>query len=142
MAFTLAIVATVLIYIWFIEGRGDDRQHFATAIVVGLGIWYDVKHREWGFDWKAFGGASRLAGGWTAVAVAGIFVAGLMAGTIHDRRDFLGTFLWLVIWGAPSSGCCRRRCCATASARRIDMQALALPRCSSAFCTCPMCFSR
>ena len=22
-----------------------------------------------------------------------------MAGTIHDRRDFLGTFLWLVVWG-------------------------------------------
>lgn len=99
MAFTLPIVATVLVYIWFIEGRGDDRQQFATAIVVGLAIWHDVKHREWGFDWRAFGRASRLTAGWTAISVAGIFVAGVMAGTIHDRRDFLGTFLWLVFWG-------------------------------------------
>jgi membrane protease YdiL (CAAX protease family) len=99
MAFTLTIVATVLVYIWFIEGGGDDRQHVATAIVVSLAIWHDVKHREWGFDWRAFGGGSRLAAAWTAVAVIGIFVAGLMAGTVHDRRDFLGTFLWLVVWG-------------------------------------------
>ena len=99
MAFTLSIVATVLVYIWFIEGHGDDRQHVAAAIVVGLTIWHDVKYREWGFDWKAFARAARLAAGWTAVSVVGIFVAGLMAGTIHDRRDFLGTFLWLVAWG-------------------------------------------
>lgn len=99
MAFTLAIVATVLVYIWFIEGRGDDRQHLAAATVIGLAIWHDLKHREWGFDGKVFGGASRLAAGWTAAAVGGIFAAGAMAGTIHDRRDFLGTFLWLVVWG-------------------------------------------
>lgn len=99
MAFAIAIVATVLIYIWFIEGRGDGRQHLATAIVIGLAIWHDLKHREWGFDWKALGGASRIAAGWTAVGVAGTFAGGLMAGTIHDRRDFLGTFLWLVVWG-------------------------------------------
>ena len=45
MIFTIAIVTTVLVYIWFIEGRGDDRQHFATAIVVSLAIWHDVTHR-------------------------------------------------------------------------------------------------
>ncbi len=99
MALTLAIVATVLVYIWFIEERGGDGQPFAGAIVVGLAIWHDLKHREWGFAWRAFGRASRLTAGWTAVSVAGIFVAGWMAGTIHDRRDFLGTFLWLVVWG-------------------------------------------
>lgn len=99
MAFTLAIVVTVLVYIWFIEGHGDGRQHLAAAIVIGLAIWHDLKHREWGFDGKAFAGASKLAAGWTAVAVAGTFAAGAMAGTIHDRRDFLGTFLWLVVWG-------------------------------------------
>ena len=99
MAFTLPIVATVLVYIWFIEGRGDGPLYVAGSIVLGFAIWHDLKHREWGFDWKAFGGASRLAAGWTAGAVAGIFAAGLMAGTIHDRRDFLGSFLWLVVWG-------------------------------------------
>jgi membrane protease YdiL (CAAX protease family) len=99
MAFALAIAATVLIYIWFIEGGDAGRQHLPTIIVVGLAIWHDVKHREWGFDWKAFGGASRLAAGWTVLAIAGIFAAGAMAGTIHDRRDFLGTFGWLVVWG-------------------------------------------
>jgi membrane protease YdiL (CAAX protease family) len=99
MAFALGIAATVLVYIWFIEGGDAGRQYLPTTIVVGLAFWYDLKHREWGFDWKAFGGAFRLAAGWTAAAVVGIFAAGAMAGTIHDRRDFLGTLLWLVVWG-------------------------------------------
>jgi len=90
----------VLVYVWFIEGRGEGGlQHLVTGCVIGLAIWHTLKQREWGFDWKALSGASRLAAVWTAAAIAGVFAAGAIAGTIHDRRDFLGTFLWLVVWG-------------------------------------------
>lgn len=100
MSFTLAIVATVLVYVWFVEGRtAREWVYLAGATVVVLTFWHDVKHREWGFAWKPLRGASRLAGIWTAIAVAGIFVAGAMAGTIHDRRDFLGNFVALLVWG-------------------------------------------
>jgi membrane protease YdiL (CAAX protease family) len=100
MLFTAAIVATVLVYIWFFEGRTDRAWvHLAGAIVLALTFVHALRRREWGFDWKAVRGTARLAAPWTAAAVIGIFVAGAMAGTIHDRRDFLGTFLALVAWG-------------------------------------------
>lgn len=100
MFVTAAILATVLIYIWFFEGRADRAWvYLPGAIVLGLTFWHARRRREWGFDWKALRGAARLTAPWTAAAVIGIFVAGAMAGTIHDRRDFLGTFLALVPWG-------------------------------------------
>jgi membrane protease YdiL (CAAX protease family) len=100
MLFTVAIVATVLVYIWFFEGRTDRAWvYLAGAIVLVLTFVHALRRREWGFDWAAVRGAARLAAPWTTAAVIGIFVAGAMAGTIHDRRDFLGTFLALVVWG-------------------------------------------
>lgn len=100
MRFTPAVVATVLVYVWFFEGRADRTWvSLPSAIVIALTFWHDATRGEWGFDWNALGAASKVAGLWTALAVAGIFIAGLLAGTIHDRRDFLGTFSALVIWG-------------------------------------------
>jgi membrane protease YdiL (CAAX protease family) len=100
MIFTLAIVATVLVYVWFFEGRTPrEWVYVAGATVVALTFWHNARHREWGFAWKPLRGAARLTAGWTVIAVAGIFVAGAMAGTIHDRRDFLGNFGALVLWG-------------------------------------------
>jgi len=100
MLFTAAIVATVLVYTWFFEGRTDRAWvYLAGAIVLGLTFVHALSRREWGFDWTAVRGAASLAAPWTAAAVIGIFVAGAMAGTIHDRRDFLGTFVALVAWG-------------------------------------------
>jgi len=100
MRFTPAIIAAVLVYIWFFEGQVDRAWvYLPSAIVVALTFWHDARRGEWGFDWKALGRASRVTALWTALAVAGIFIAGLLAGTIHDRRDFLGTFAALVIWG-------------------------------------------
>jgi membrane protease YdiL (CAAX protease family) len=100
MLFTAAIVATILVYIWFFEGRTDRAWvYLAGAIVLKLTFVHAWRRREWGFDWTAVRGSARLAATWTAAAVIGIFVAGAMAGTIHDRRDFLGRFLALVAWG-------------------------------------------
>ena len=100
MLFTAAIVATVLVYIWFFEGHTDRAWvYLAAAIVLVLTFVHALRRREWGFDWTAVRGAAGLAAPWTAAAVIGIGVAGVMAGTIHDRRDFLGTFLALVAWG-------------------------------------------
>jgi len=100
MLFTAAIVATVLVYTWFFEGRTDRAWvYLPGAIVLGLTFVHALSRREWGFDWTAVRGAASLAAPWTAAAVIGIFVAGAMAGTIHDRRDFLGTFVALVAWG-------------------------------------------
>ena len=100
MLFTAAIVATVLVYTWFFEGRTDRAWvHLAGAIVLALTFVHALRRREWGFDWTAVRGTARLAAPWTAAAVIGIGVAGAMAGTIHDRRDFLGTFVALVAWG-------------------------------------------
>ena len=101
MPFALAIVATVLAYIWLLEGRtARNLVYLPSILVIGLTIWHDARHRAWGFDWKALGPAARHTAVWTAVTAAGILLAGAAAGTIHDRRDFLGSFLWLCVWGA------------------------------------------
>lgn len=100
MFFTAAIVATVLVYIWFVEGRADRAWvYLAGGIVLALTFVHARRRGEWGFDWLAVRGAAKLVVPWTLAAVIGIFVAGAMAGTIHDRRDFLGTFVALVAWG-------------------------------------------
>lgn len=100
MITALAITATVLAYIWLLEGIVDRRWVYAAAaVVVALAAWHDKRTGEWGFDRAALAGGSRVTALWTAAAVAGIFAAGALAGTIHDRRDFLGSFLALVVWG-------------------------------------------
>lgn len=100
MHFTPVIVATVLVYVWFFEGRANRAWvYFPSAIVIAFTLWHDARRGEWGFDWKALGPASRLTALWTGIAVAGIFAGGAAAGTVHDRRDFLGAFAALVLWG-------------------------------------------
>jgi len=98
--FTPVIIATVLVYIWFVEGRAPRAWvYLPSAIVIALTFWHDARRGEWGFDWKALWPSSRVTAFWTGLAVAGILAAGAAAGTVHDRRDFLGAFAALVIWG-------------------------------------------
>lgn len=70
-----------------------------SAAVVALAIWHNAKHRAWGFDRSAF-----WPGLWRAllVTLAGaalLLGAGAALGSLHDRRDFLGSFVPLFVWG-------------------------------------------
>ena len=100
MPFTTGIIASVLVYVWLIEGRAPREAVFVPgAIVVALTLWHDARHREWGFSWPAV-----LPGFWRMLAVTlplvlVILAAGWLSGTLHDRRDFLGSLAPLVLWG-------------------------------------------
>ncbi len=101
MPFTAAILASILGYVWLIEPVAPRSAVLApVAAIVVLTLWHDVRHAEWGFSWGAF-----IPGLWRALAVTFaatlmIIGAGAAAGTLHDRRDFLGSLAPLVLWGA------------------------------------------
>ena len=100
MPFTAGIVASVLVYIWLIEGHvARSVVYIPAAAVVILTLWHDVRHREWGFSWP-----SLAPGVWCALAITlplGLLFIGIGAtiGTLHDRRDFLGSLAGLFVWG-------------------------------------------
>ncbi len=101
MPFTIAIVASVLVYTWFVEGEAPRSFVFVpAAVVVALSIWHDAKHQEWGFSRRALWPGMALALGVTLLLGLMILAAGAAIGTLHDRRDFLGSFAPLVPWGA------------------------------------------
>jgi membrane protease YdiL (CAAX protease family) len=101
LPYTIAIVSSVLVYVWFLEGALPRNFVLVpTAMVVALTIHYDLRHREWGFSWPAF-----VPGLWRAIVATSIMAlvvlaAGAALGTLHDRRDFLGSLAPLVVWGA------------------------------------------
>lgn len=100
MRFTCGIVASVLVYVWFVEGNADRRLvYIPTAIVVLLTILHDRRRGEWGFSWPALG-----PGLWRSLAITlplslAIIAVGALMGTLHDRRDFLGSLAGLFLWG-------------------------------------------
>jgi membrane protease YdiL (CAAX protease family) len=98
--FTLAIVAVVCSWTWYFEPRVHDRAVVGVGLVViALTVWHDARRRAWGFDWRAFvPGLARVLIV-TLPAVAIIVGAGAVLETLHDRRDFLGSFGALALWG-------------------------------------------
>jgi membrane protease YdiL (CAAX protease family) len=98
--FTTLIVAVVLVQIWLLDGRTPGEVVYLSAgIVVALTVAHDWKSREWGFSrrdvWRGLR-ASLLV----TLPVALIFLAaGAVLGTLHDRRDFLGSLAALFLWG-------------------------------------------
>jgi membrane protease YdiL (CAAX protease family) len=98
--FTLAIMAAVLVYVWAIEpNTGRTAVLIPAAALVILTTWHNLRSGEWGFSWRAFAPGLWRALAVTCVAVLIILGAGAALGTLHDRRDFLGSLAPLVIWG-------------------------------------------
>ena len=100
MPFTLAILATVLSYTWFLASRlPREAVSVAGAIVVALGVWHDVRAREWGFDVRALVPGLRAAALFTIPVVLLMLGAGAAAGTLHDLGGDLADLGGLVVWG-------------------------------------------
>ena len=100
MPFTASIVAAVLVYVWFLEGHTDRRLVYVpSAIVVASTIWHNARHGDWGFSRRALlPGLARALVITVPLALA-IIGIGAAIGTLHDRRDFLGSLAGLFVWG-------------------------------------------
>lgn len=100
MPFTAAIVGSVLAYVWLLEGHVPRSVVYVpSTLVVALTVWHNVRHREWGFSWRALGPGLRLALAVTFPLALLILGVGAAMGTLHDRRDFLGHLAGLFVWG-------------------------------------------
>lgn len=100
MPYTLAIVCSVLVHVWFLEERWPRTVVIAPAVlIVVLTISHNLQHREWGVARGALGPGLVRALGVTLLLVLVIVGAGAVLGTLHDRRDFLGSLAPLVLWG-------------------------------------------
>jgi membrane protease YdiL (CAAX protease family) len=100
MPFTTAILIVVLSYTWVFDPL-TPRTFVVVPMgaVAALALWHAASAGDWGLTRSAFLPALRAAAIVTVVAVGGIFVAGALLGTLHDRRDFLGNLGGLVVWG-------------------------------------------
>lgn len=100
MPFTTATLGCILGYVWLVEPHAPREAVFVPAILVlVLTIWHNARRGEWGLAGSAF-----LPGLWrtlgvTLAAVVAILAAGAINGSLHDRRDFLGSLAPLVPWG-------------------------------------------
>ena len=100
MPFTAAIVIVVLSYTWVVEPHvAHSFAYVPIALVVILTIWHDSRRGECGLSWRALGPGLRLSLSVTLALTLLILAAGGAMGTLHDRRDFLGSLAGLVIWG-------------------------------------------
>jgi membrane protease YdiL (CAAX protease family) len=97
---TIAIVGAVLLQVWFLEERYPREIVLLPAgLIIALTIRYDWRHREWGFAWRALWPGLTRALAVTFVLCLVILAAGALIGTLHDRRDFLGSLAPLIAWG-------------------------------------------
>jgi membrane protease YdiL (CAAX protease family) len=98
--FTLTILGVVLADTWFLAPRlPGAAERVSVVIVVVLAVWHDVRHREWGLDWRALPHGLGAAALFTIPLALILLAAGAAAGTLHDRRNFLGTLGALILWG-------------------------------------------
>ena len=100
MLHTIAIVSAVLIHAWFLADEWPREVVLLPAgVIIFLTIRYDLKHREWGFAPRALLPGLVRALPVTLLLCAVILAIGAALGTLHDRRDFLGSFAPLILWG-------------------------------------------
>ena len=96
----MSVLTCVLVYVWLIEPIvTHSAVLIPAAVVVILTTWHDVRYGGWGFSWSALAPALWQALAVTFAAVLLIVSAGVVVGTLHDRRDFLGSLAPLVLWG-------------------------------------------
>lgn len=100
MAFTAAIFSVILLYTWVLDYRLPRvTVNLIIGVVAALGAWHAIRTGEWGFERRVFLSALRVVALFTIPGVLLILLAGLWLGTLHDRRDFLGSLGWLMVWG-------------------------------------------
>lgn len=100
MPFTMAILACILVYVWLFEPNVARQAVLVPAtLVVILTAGHDLRYRDWGFSWPALAPGLWRALAVTIAAMLLIVGAGAAVGTLHDRRDFLGSLAPLVLWG-------------------------------------------
>jgi membrane protease YdiL (CAAX protease family) len=100
MLFTTGIVTSVLVYAWFVEGRAaDELVYIPGTIVIALTVWHDARALEWGFAWRGFWRGLTVTLAVSVVLCVLILAIGAAVGTLHDRRDFLGNYAPLILWG-------------------------------------------
>ena len=100
MLFTTGIVTSVLLYAWLVEGRAaDELVYIPSAIVIALTVWHNARARAWGFEWRRFWRGLTVTLAVSFVLCVLILAIGAAVGTLHDRRDFLGNYAPLILWG-------------------------------------------
>jgi membrane protease YdiL (CAAX protease family) len=100
MPFTTAIVGSIFAYVWIVEGKLPRGAVLVPGtLVVTLAVWHNRLHGDWGFSRRVLGPGLRYGLAITVPLIMVILSAGAAMGTIHDRRDFLGSLGPLIIWG-------------------------------------------
>jgi membrane protease YdiL (CAAX protease family) len=100
MVNTIVIVGMVLLQAWVFADRWPrEMVLLPIAVIVLLTIRYDLRRKEWGFAPQALFAGLIRALAVTLLLGLGILGAGAALGTLHDRRDFLGSLWPLILWG-------------------------------------------
>ena len=101
MKLTLAIAAVILGYTWVLAPvTPRATAHFATLAVLGLVAWRAARTGEWGLRRSELLPAAAGAAAFTVPAVAVIYLAGSLAGTLQHRQGGWGELAFLVAWAA------------------------------------------
>jgi membrane protease YdiL (CAAX protease family) len=100
MWFTGAILLVILGYVWIVEPYATRSYvTIPAAIVVLLSLWHAFRTKEWGFSRQAFLPGLAATAAFTLPLVIAVLAIGASLGTLHDRRDFLGSLAPLIPWG-------------------------------------------
>jgi membrane protease YdiL (CAAX protease family) len=100
MPFTTATLIIVLVYTWILDPLTPRPVVIVPmAAVAALAVWHAARAGDWGFKTSAFAPALKPTALVTVIGVAAILAAGAIVGTLHDRRDFLGSLGGLLVWG-------------------------------------------
>jgi hypothetical protein len=99
MSFSIAILATVLAYTWWLAPvTPRSAAVLAGAVVVALAVVRAWRSREWGLDWSALRGSVWKTAAFTAAAAGALAFAGWQRGTWHARPTTGSDAAILLLW--------------------------------------------